>query len=139
MWREDVVSNLIVNEQQFPPPVCECGDQFLVGVTVIPFRNTLAKQTGVYTPETRIDWQIIEATENGWQDANGHAWADWSPSDVTCWAKLPAKLKGLDVCEHGVQEGVYCEPCNKEYKRAAAEHEATENHNAGQIRDQDVS
>jgi hypothetical protein len=25
-------------------------------------------------------------------------------------------------CEHGVPEGDWCEPCNKEYKRAAREH-----------------
>lgn len=25
-------------------------------------------------------------------------------------------------CEHGIAEGDWCEPCNKEYKRAAREH-----------------
>jgi hypothetical protein len=26
------------------------------------------------------------------------------------------------ICEHGIMEGDWCEPCNKEYKRAAREH-----------------
>jgi hypothetical protein len=26
-----------------------------------------------------------------------------------------------DVCQHGITSGEYCEPCNKEYKRAAIE------------------
>lgn len=28
----------------------------------------------------------------------------------------------LDVCEHGLADTEYCEPCNREYKRARAEH-----------------
>jgi hypothetical protein len=28
---------------------------------------------------------------------------------------------GREVCEHGIREGDWCEPCNKEYKRAARE------------------
>lgn len=29
-------------------------------------------------------------------------------------------------CEHGVQDGDWCEPCNREYKLASREHEADE-------------
>jgi len=29
-----------------------------------------------------------------------------------------------DVCEHGILAGEWCEPCNREYKRAAAECES---------------
>lgn len=31
-------------------------------------------------------------------------------------------------CEHGVEDGVYCEPCNREYKRSAEAggHDGTE-------------
>ena len=30
-------------------------------------------------------------------------------------------------CEHGVEDGEYCEPCNREYKRAAAEFQNEKN------------
>lgn len=44
-----------------------------------------------------------------WQqalDAIAHARADLGPDPV---------------CEHGVKDGDYCEPCNREYKRAQKE------------------
>ncbi len=31
------------------------------------------------------------------------------------------------VCEHGIPDGDWCEPCNREYKRAAAEEDDREN------------
>ncbi len=31
----------------------------------------------------------------------------------------------IEMCEHGVDDGEYCEPCNQAYKSAAAEHERT--------------
>jgi len=33
------------------------------------------------------------------------------------------EIERRDVCEHGVRSIDYCEPCNREYKRSAAEHE----------------
>jgi hypothetical protein len=34
-----------------------------------------------------------------------------------------AELRLRDVCEHDVQDGDYCEPCNREYKRASEAYE----------------
>lgn len=40
-------------------------------------------------------------------------------------ARLAARLQQYEPkpghCEHGIQDGEYCEPCNREYKRAAIE------------------
>jgi hypothetical protein len=117
-------SNLIIHEspdQQFPPE-CECGDRFLVGVTVVHHpQAAMTKQSGVYTPKTRIDWSVIVATETGWDDTNGDSWGAWSPDDVTFWAKLPMKPKGLEVCEHGIRDGEFCEECNKAMKEAVTD------------------
>lgn len=30
-------------------------------------------------------------------------------------------VQQIDHCGHGIPDGVYCEPCNVEYKRAAVE------------------
>ena len=41
------------------------------------------------------------------------------------FCKLSASIaanKKRPHCEHGITEGDWCEPCNKEYKRAAKEH-----------------
>ncbi len=32
-----------------------------------------------------------------------------------------ARWEPLNSCEHGVLDGEFCEPCNKEYKRAASD------------------
>lgn len=122
------MGHLVIHEspdQEFPPE-CECGDRFLIGVTVVPCKDTVALQTGPFKPKTQIDWSIIEAIEDGWADANGHSWGDWLPSDVTFWAKLPRKPRGLEVCEHGVKEGDWCETCHREYRQAAEEYEAAQ-------------
>lgn len=37
--------------------------------------------------------------------------------------EITAELARRDVCEHGVQAGDWCEPCSREYKRAAKAYE----------------
>ena len=65
---------------------------------------------------------ILEATETGWYSPDptyaGYSIEDgclWSPERSVCEI---ANVIG-EACEHGVQEGDYCEPCNRAYKDAA--------------------
>ena len=39
-------------------------------------------------------------------------------NDVLYWQPMPAPP---EHCEHGIQDGEWCEPCNREYKLAAVE------------------
>ena len=86
-------------DRQFPPARYEVGDQFLVGVTVVSRGSSCALQQGKYTPRTWIDWQVIVATETGWDTSEGDSWSAWSPDDVTFWTKLPHKPSMLEVNE----------------------------------------
>lgn len=65
---------------------------------------------------------ILYANEFGKiPDKYAHWTADRLDAEIALMQKARA---ALDVCEHGVQDGDWCEPCNKEYKRAAVENES---------------
>lgn len=65
---------------------------------------------------------ILYANEFGRiPDKYAHWTFDRLDAEILAMRKARA---ALDVCEHGVQDGDWCEPCNKEYKRAAVENES---------------
>lgn len=74
----------------FPPSDVFVGDRFLVGVECVDRRLANPKSDNGYS---YIDWQVIVATESGWDTPDGYPWGAWSEGDVSFWAKLPKQIK----------------------------------------------
>lgn len=69
----------------FPTAECDCGDQFLIAVEVRS-RHSIDYYF--------LEWSVIVATEEGWDDANGESWGAWSTDDISYWMKLPNRVNG---------------------------------------------
>ncbi len=68
--------------------------------------------------------ELLDACVNAIKDAQERdedlGYMDW-PNMIAAIAHARADLGPDPVCEHGVKEGDYCEPCNREYKRSQKE------------------
>jgi hypothetical protein len=72
------------------------------------------------TPETKA----VIAAVLGLLDEHCRNWLE-TPLIADCRKRLIYLLSGDEpgLCEHGIPDGDFCEPCNREYKRAAQEAE----------------
>jgi len=66
---------------------------------------------------------VFDDEANSRQEWRPHTHKAESISDSIVELELWMQDNPEEVCEHGIEDAEYCQPCNAEYKRAAREDE----------------